>query len=317
VNSDKNNPKAQVGTTILSDPYQSKLLTVWRTLWIELDRMAKPVVQTTVNAPASQDGFDFNNCDTSGNVISRKATYDVTTHNVNNSGNWDMSVQNSWGNTPPTGSEPDDFDVANQPDYPDISLLKTAMKAACVDVNEATDTIITGWGLTSRRETTFTHNLTAWDNNAFNSVANKRDVNVRNDPTFWNICGLGTYEPNVARSGDVPYTGLWATGGGAEASDKGLFLIFSESKRDQYYHLKKSGNSPRPINELKQGTVIHEVLHLFDFIDISGIYNPANPVHVENGLIMTGQYYTTGTSNDWKTFSKEQVSKIQKKNNPQ
>ena len=63
---------------------------------------------------------------------------------------------------------------------------------------------------------------------------------------------------------------------------------------------------PRPFSELFQAVCLHEVLHLFGFED-----NPSD------GLIMTGDYYTQGTPNDWKTFSPEQIRKIQAKNNPQ
>ncbi|MDR2644244.1 MAG: hypothetical protein LBC74_15800, partial [Planctomycetaceae bacterium] len=51
VTSSPSNPKAQVGTTILPDEYQSKLLTVWRTLWIERDRMLAPNPQTNSSLP--------------------------------------------------------------------------------------------------------------------------------------------------------------------------------------------------------------------------------------------------------------------------
>jgi hypothetical protein len=80
---------------------QTELLTVWRTLWMELDQMATPTA-------TAADGLALANQGTG-------------------EGNWDY--------TAPT-DEPTNFDVLAQPAKPDISLLTTAMMAACIEVKE-------------------------------------------------------------------------------------------------------------------------------------------------------------------------------------
>ena len=93
--------------------------------------------------------------------------------------------------------------------------------------------------------------------------------------------------------------------------------------RDQTSYMQKINLSPLPTAERLQGVMIHEVLHLFGFKDIVDStghaveYDPNNSTHVENGRIMSGNCYLTTDPNDWKTFSDEQIRKIQTRANPQ
>jgi hypothetical protein len=268
VNSDKNNPKAQVGTTILSDPYQSKLLTVWRTLWIELDRMAAPTPQaapTTANpTPPNPNGF----------AHADKGTL------------WDTTVPSS---------EPSDFDLLSQPDYPDISLLKTAMEAACVDVNEATDAVITGWGLTSHRETTFVHNL---PNNAVINIANFPTFDVKGlSKTFWIVQGLGAYEGESHKDND-PNTEIATRG--IQAVSKGYFLIYNETIRD----FSNNTANTRSEIDVKKGVTFHECLHCF------GVS------HAQGGIMDSSSWVSTISNTVWDKLLKTHVITIQSADAP-
>ena len=284
---------------------QTKILTVWRTLWVELDRMKAPSLPTTPGT--ASDGFTFD------------TKYAGSVTKDDGSGK-QIPIQQLWDTQlrvdPATGHEPDDFDLAVQPTFPDIILLFPALHAACIDAKALTQQQSQNWSIAWNPTVSFVRWLPAWSNPAFTGVANQRDLNVRNDAAFWNVCGLGAFNPDLAKAGDTS-SSTWATGGGA-AVGIGLFIIFCEAKRDQFYSRKKIGQNFRPISELLQGVVIHEVLHLFGFEDRPN-YNLNNPTNddIENGLVMSGKYFVEGTSNEWKTFSPAQIRKIQAKANPQ
>jgi hypothetical protein len=275
VTSDQNNPKAQISTTVLPDTYQSKLLTVWRTLWIELDRMVKPKGQNAASDP-NPDGFAY----------ADKGT------------KWDTTVPSS---------EPTDFDLLEQPNYPDISLLETAMKAACVDAKEATTAIITGWGLTSRRETPFVHNIVR-SNDAMNDISNpSRDI-INNviGKEFWCVHAIGIYEGATGSDNDNN-TGS-GTCGYAIGNDTAVINVIDETTRDCVNTMRDASNNKlfREINVLRQIITFHEILHLFDFHD-----NAA-----DDGFIMTGGWYYKTSSKDYETLDQKQIKKIQSKDYP-
>jgi hypothetical protein len=209
-----------------------------------------------------------------------------------------------WDTTVPS-SEPSDFDLLLQPDYPDISLLETAMNAACVDVEEATDTIITGWGLTSHKETPFIHNM-AHSNVAMNNVSNpSRDVAecvIGKD--LWCIHAIGIYEGPTGQ--DIDPNGGHC--GYAINNDTAVTTVMYETIRDAVNTTRDSSGNElfRGMNVLSQIITLHEVLHLFDFGDNV----------VDDGFIMTNGWYFKTSSKDYETFNKKQVKKIQSKDYP-
>ncbi|MDR1479742.1 MAG: LamG domain-containing protein, partial [Planctomycetaceae bacterium] len=255
---------------------QSELLTVWRTLWMELDQMATPTATLA-------DGFDPSNQGT------------------------------TWGYTAPA-NEPLNFDVLAQPTKPDISLLTTAMKAACIEVkevsqnpenwewiadeNDSSGLANGGW----RTETPFIHNLPEWSNDAFNSVANQSIDITTNEHEFWCLHGIGAYEAEVHSSND---SNDWTTGG-AVADDTGVFLIFMETMRDMISTGVSQNGTQIPVtrsfDELNSLNTMHETLHLFGFAD-----------DVADGPIMAGASWETTDKipNDVLKFSAGQIAKIQ------
>jgi hypothetical protein len=272
------------------EPYveSEEVLTVWRRLWVELDQMAMP----DENNPAH--GFDPNN-------------------KRNGQGQWNYTAPNP---------EPNDFDVLFQPSKPDISVLTTAMTAACIDVREATPAIITSWGLVPRETTPFVRNTTNYSNHAVPIGNASRDVIV-NDVSFWCIQGVGAYEADTNWDWDwnPPATKEEPIQGVAKAQN-GIFLLFQEAIRDyaksgwrdayigplpqtssnwynlDYHTIEECRRSASEINQI---ATFHEVLHFFGFgdkktnkeqllPDNSNLYDPA-----VDGEIMTHEWFYTVT----------------------
>jgi hypothetical protein len=152
----------------------------------------------------------------------------------------------TWNYTAPA-NEPLNFDVLAQPAKPDISLLTTAMKAACIEVkeisqdpenwewiadeNDSSGLANGGW----RTESPFVHNLSEWSNATFNNVADQSKDIETNNAEFWCLQGIGAYEPDQNtspaqdRSADYKITGVC---GGAVSNNTGVFMIFQETIRD-------------------------------------------------------------------------------------
>jgi hypothetical protein len=108
---------------------QTELLTVWRTLWCELDRMKSPDTQADILKRCG-DRFDrgFNAKDHSKLP--------------------DDGEENHQG-----------FDLFAQPSIPDITLLKSQLSLSCVDAKGMPDT----WNKT--RDVEFVHNLNLYPKN--------------------------------------------------------------------------------------------------------------------------------------------------------
>ncbi|MGL6196710.1 MAG: hypothetical protein ACRC2T_18005, partial [Thermoguttaceae bacterium] len=248
---------AKLGTTLTTwnkldqpaadtDVKQTSLLTVWRTLWIELDQMAMPTA-------TAADGFDPAN-------------------QGNGNGQWNYTVP-----TP----EPTDFDVLFQPQKPDISLLTTAMVAACITVKEIDQTDFinfnpTNW-ITNDSQTQaagtwdtttpFVHNM---GKNFQNVSAACRDIPLAQvTPSFWLVHGIGAYEDDRA-SGLATFT-----------SDGGSFYIFAESIRGVVSKYIPPANNPSQnfvggVSGQIDRATYHEVMHFFgltDVFDVNAIYS--------------------------------------------
>ena len=280
---------------------ESEKLTVWRRLWVECDRMEMPTEGDT-------DGF-------------------LTVNKGNGQGQWNY--------TAPT-PEPDDFDMLFQPDKPDISVLTSAMVAACITVQEVTNKEFTGWSITSRPETPFVHNLaSSFDGPTIGNPS--RDVNV-NNVSFWCIQAVGAYEDKVGDDWDWNYPSLKgeATLGIAyhEQFYNAVLLIFQETIRD----FAKSGfrkvwigpENPtnddilnkanyrddtchRNADELNTLTTFHEMLHFFGFYDETDPwYNPA----VDAEIMTHDWIFTETVSSSVLTLSPAQIARIQSKDYP-
>jgi len=312
------------------EDHQTKMLTVWRTLWVELDQMEKPVIQATQNDPPSPHGFTF----------ATRAKYDPSDPNKVISGNWDISTNlpAGWSATPKIGKEPDDFDVVyvngnGEPldiDLPDISLLTSDIsidplltlppifQAACIEVEKVSQSEgdpdplwIVGndnswnpgvWNTT----TPFQRELEKiGSTDEITDISNhSRDVVMYNNPEFWCIHGIGAYEDVKALTYDPPSKeGVNWCLGKAVQNGKGIFIIFNETIRDK---VSTDSSVKRSISDTRQLTALHEILHLFGFAD-----GPAD------GQIMTTDWlYADSLVSTYITFSDTQIQKIQKRGCP-
>ena len=295
-----------------STPICSEMLTVWRTLWVELDVMAD-----------AEEGIGLNRFNPD------------TKYTPGASGDRGDITKNKWmDGTPeskPTG-EPPNFDVRFVPTTPgvpampkpDISTLQTAMIKACIDVKEVeqgatgttNSTWITGDGATPNPNawditTPFMKNLPGQGltstKYADQGISNQsRDVNIDN-PAFWCVQGIGAYEHQTDKSrDDVEDDAIYGTAtiGG------GFFLIFNETIRDK---VSTDSNVKRTVSQFNQLTTFHEVLHFFGFLDPGEVgYDP----NVEGDIMTTGWFNTPTISSSVLTLSPAQIQKIQKTDHP-
>jgi hypothetical protein len=107
---------------IFASNFQTELVTEWRTLWLERDRMLTPTLPA-VGSSSSSDGFH------------------------------DSERPAKWDTTEPS-SEHTEFDLAVRPPELNPALLTTQMVRACVTVS---DVPFTTWGIT-QNEPNFQHN---------------------------------------------------------------------------------------------------------------------------------------------------------------
>ena len=270
--------------------FLSAMLTTWRTLWMELDRMAAPSM--TVD-----DGFD------------PAKQYGGAIPNPPISGFWGTAVPSP---------EPTDFDLFFQPPKPDISLLTSAMVAACITVREVTQgadgttnaTWITGDSASTNpnewdNTTPFVHNRqTTFASSAVAISDPSRDVK-KNTPEFWCIHAIGAYEYIVANDGDS--IGEHYTLGTATRSASAIVMIYNEAIRDR---IQVTGNgyvaAARNETEIRQLVAYHETLHMFGFAD-----------NIADGPIMVSGWITASTlSLEVTTLSDAQIKKVQERDYP-
>ncbi|MDR2169075.1 MAG: hypothetical protein LBP59_02930, partial [Planctomycetaceae bacterium] len=264
---------------------QTELLTVWRTLWMELDQMAAPTVTAT-------DGF----------ALTDQGT--------------------TWDYTAPV-NEPMNFDVLAQPVKPNITLLTAAMLTACIEVKEVSqdpenwiwivdenDNLSNGgW----RTETPFVHNLPNANVSTVTNIGSlSRDINI-NTHEFWTIQAIGGYEAEIMKDYDAPnelsvfgyraprYANINPIGG--------VIMIFQETIRD-FAVTGISANSTsclRTSNQINQLVTLHETLHTFGFVD----HNPNNP-NINDGDIMNASTWLYSVDTDHVVkLNAEQIKKIQ------
>jgi hypothetical protein len=201
--------------------------------------------------------------------------------------------------------EPTDFDIFETPAKPDISLLTTAMAAACIEVKDIPqDAAHVSWITNDTNSSTpnawdptvpFVHNLA---NNTVDFIGiPSHDVNYNNE-AFWCVQGVGAYE-YVQQESTV--CGICGTTS---------FLIFSEAIRD---YVATGVGCARSVGEINQLATFHETLHLFGFVDEGQTNTSGVNVFDANfdGKIMTTEWYTSATLNDYLTLNPQQIKKIQ------
>ena len=179
------------GGTSYHNLTKSDMLTVWRTLWVELDQMAAP------------------------DVVANPQYVGMT-----------------------------------QPPKPDISLLQTAMLAACVDVKELPV------GLNTNSTAVFASVIGETTTPGFQDISEScRDVTLDLvTESFWCVHGIGAYES------DGGYTGF-ASGD----LDGGSFYVFRETIA------MAVASNPFLVGGLGgqwARTTYHEVMHYFGFNDV-------------------------------------------------
>jgi hypothetical protein len=208
-----------------------------------------------------------------------------------------------------------------QPSKPDISLLTTAMAAACIEVKEVSqDPENWSWIVDDTNST----NIGAWDetipfvhNLANDNIATvtdigklSRDVNV-NLPEFWTIQLIGGYEAEVNKDFDTPdANGNYRSTFGYRAAKHananpigGVIMIFQETIRD-FANTAQSNNvkCPRTADEINKLVTFHETLHTFGFVDLN----------VGDGDIMNASSWLFSPSIDHVLYlTAAQIKKIQ------
>ncbi|MDR1480807.1 MAG: hypothetical protein LBJ00_17920, partial [Planctomycetaceae bacterium] len=265
---------------------QTEQLTVWRTLWIELDQMATPNMTIA-------DGFD---------PAEQGITWDVVEGTPN--------------------PEPVNFDIFDQPSKPDISLLTTAMKAACIEIkeisqdaahnswitNDTTSVTPNTWDTTT---TSFVHNLPDSDISTVTNIGQlSRDVNI-NLPEFWTVQAIGGYEAEVFKdydaSGASPTFGYRAAKYATANPIGGVIMIFQETIRDFAATGKNESNvsCKRTETELNRLVTFHETLHTLGFVD------PANGNSPDGDIMNARSWLYTENIDHVVTLNAEQIQKIQ------
>ena len=292
------------GLEKLPSSMQTKILTVWRTLWVERKQMANPTEGTGTN--------QFN---------------PATKYSGSGSYTGKQWMDGTMDSQP--ANEPPDFDVKFQPPLPDLTRTIEQFARACIVVQAASDTQIKQWsGKSTVTQPNFTKKL---DRNGVTAAQVGRDVPATaNTNTFWIIHALGAYNPATYENFDT----LIANQPGYATSVSAL--IYNELIRDlisttrwldpanppsppRHDHIIKPSwagtTSDRPpwvtMTEARMRLVLHEVLHYFlgghgTFVSDHGIMN--TDWNTVNCYLFTG---CTGVLDD------DQIRKIQKQPKPE
>jgi hypothetical protein len=205
--------------------------------------------------------------------------------------------------------------LLQQPSKPDITLLETAMKAACIEVKEVSQDpenwawIIDedgnlnngGW----REETPFVHNLIADDDTSLTNYSqSSRDVTV-NDATFWCIHVVSAYESVVTKDGD----GESSLGYGiVPMNGSPIVFLYDEAIREA-----SNVSVNKNITKLRQINLFHEVVHLFGLRhEDGGVMATGNSNKLPGtNTYETHNFETTNTRSEYLLI--EQIKKVQAK----
>lgn len=207
-----------------------------------------------------------------------------------------------WGTALPS-PEPQDFDLFFQPEIPDISLLTSAMVAACVTVKEAPSE----WN--TRTTTPFVHNLSNDLNSSAIAISNpSRDVNV-NDAAFWCVHAIGAYEYTIGADGDGETSYTYGT---ATTDGSTIITIYNETIRDGAVYFSAINHNQAMMTKIN---VFHETLHRFglDHPD-GGVMATGNSNNLPNG---NPEPHSSTTANTRSTYLlTEHIQKVQVRDYP-
>ena len=226
---------------------QTDTLTVWRTLWMELDYMELTPDMASFWFPSTEEYSGTGPLPDGG-----WAAGDIGTYKYADSGLGHHIY------------EIDNFDVKFEPHKPDIIALTEAMKRACILVAEIDQSSL-------HSTVTFTRAFTP-DQAGFerfeDAETEARDLDVNdNGEHYWCIYGIGMYELLDDMSGDFCHNqgSLERLYGHANVNS---FNVFSETIRDGYADKKAREELLHETAPLSPGTMLskitfHEVTHIF------------------------------------------------------
>jgi hypothetical protein len=223
---------------VLKKELHTDILTVWRTLWLELKQMAAPEIGT---------GKDFDPKDKG-----------------NNNGQWNDSAP---------VDEPHDFDVNFQPPLPDISKTVEQFARACIDVQPVSVDQIKRWsGKNGDTTPKFTKNLNS--QGVTNTLVGRDVPTSANVNAFWVIHALGAYDPASNKDFDSGYN--WEAGYATRLSALIYNELIRDLIATYRWPDPWTGPGPRPawftpggrphwvaIDEARARIMLHETLHYF------------------------------------------------------
>jgi hypothetical protein len=227
---------------------ESEVLTVWRRLWVELDRMEAPQRGTGENE--FNPAFEY--------IPGAAGDRGDITKNQWMEGNADTRPGNP---APPVGPviEPVNFDVKFQPPLPSLTRATEHFAAACVLVQGVSSQQVLQWsGKTQLEEPDFVKNQ------AYGDVALGRDIDAgTNTDDFWILHALGAYEAIQGDNFDHNIN-LFTLG---YAQPNGTVLIYQEEIRDYVATIHKYvpyiPASIVDMSEARSRLMYHELLHYF------------------------------------------------------
>lgn len=233
-------PESKQNKVTLEDKYQTHMLTVWRTLWIERKRMSAPTEGTGTNQ------FDPRKKYTPGAEGDRG---DIRKNE------W---MDGSISTTPI--DEPHNFDVKFQPLLPDIDLVVSELVPCCIDVKNVTNELICYWtGKNAPTLPAFKKHLD-YNSVTYNSDVGRDIPKTLNTKHFWILHTLGAFNPKKVDSYDTAI--YFPLGVAADYSA----IIYNENLRDVISTYRTdSGAKPQwiPLSKAHQTLVLHEIMHYF------------------------------------------------------
>ena len=211
---------------------QTQLLTVWRTLWMEIDQMLEPNLLNP-----SSSGFTSN-------------TFFDDPTNINH------APRHAWNYVELT-PEPNDFDVLRQPGAIDISLAKEHLEKSCITLKKILNYELCVWKAIREDQLSSPpfQRFFVSENYESESEYNGRDISLCwNTSNFWVGHALTAYNENESSESVPAYYGL----GKATLCD---FFVYDETIRDLLAN--SSYVNEATLSEARDRVFYHEILHRF------------------------------------------------------
>lgn len=270
------------------------MLTVWRTLWFELDRMKAPVLPTDYGQMS--DGFRYMD----------KVTY-------NSNGTINNATSQAWDTQEISNGqkEPFSFDLAVQPSLPSLTRTSQYLTEACIQVQGVSSDQVKEWSNKTVLEMpSFVRHLDIYTQTE-QSVG--RDIPVTaNTESFWILHALGAFDPmSTAFYDDFDVNRSNSLMGYASPI---TIYIFNETIRD---YLKNSldGNPQIPPSQLVNQSealsrlMYHETMHYF--------LGPHGTTIADTGIMnryVANNFFLSANTNI--ALTPEQIRETQSKSQP-